>query len=281
MLYFYLFIFVQIVFESLPISSSGHLIVLEKLFEKLNLPLVLLPLNFDHFLHLFALLIMFFVFYPIYKDLLFLLFKIIFRKDFYSSPARRLILIIKKIFILGFVIDSITFIFYLIFKLDVIERYTHNSFLLCIGFTITALLLLCPLIKSRKGYTYQSLDLKKSIVLGIVQGLSLFSGISRFGSTYSVAILLGISSKRAFELSFLIQAPLCFAGFIGAFFSMLKNKDLYILLSPDVFFLILISSLISFYLFKLMYLLAKRKEIGFFAFYFIIPISLIIFISII
>lgn len=275
MLHFYLFIFVQIIFESLPISSSGHLFFLEKVFQKFNLALNI-PEGLEYFLHLSAILIMLFTFYPRIKNIIFLFFKSIFRGDFNSWKSKLLFIIIKKLIIYGICIDGITTIFYFIFKSALLTPYIKNINTLFIGFIITSILLILSYFKLKKQNKLEVLDLKKSIILGLVQGISLINGISRFGATYSMGVLEGLGSRRAFELSFLIQFPLCIIGFVKGLFEMYKYDALNVILRPEVIFIISISSLLSFYLFKYMYKIAQSKKLGLVGFYFIIPIILII-----
>ncbi|MFH1470450.1 MAG: undecaprenyl-diphosphate phosphatase [Candidatus Micrarchaeota archaeon] len=63
------------------------------------------------------------------------------------------------------------------------------------------------LIASRKGKFGGRLGYKKAGIVGLAQGLAVAPGISRSGSTIGAAMLLGIKPKEAAEFSFLIGAP--------------------------------------------------------------------------
>ncbi|MBT3349117.1 undecaprenyl-diphosphate phosphatase [bacterium] len=70
-----------------------------------------------------------------------------------------------------------------------------------------------------------------AIALGIVQGISVLPGISRSGLTIAFLILLGVPRRQSAELSFLLSIP----TILGAlFFTMLDNQnDFSVFLSPE------------------------------------------------
>lgn len=53
----------------------------------------------------------------------------------------------------------------------------------------------------------QDLTLKKALIIGSVQGIAAFPGISRSGSTISAALFMGIEKEKAFAFSFLLSVP--------------------------------------------------------------------------
>jgi undecaprenyl-diphosphatase len=61
---------------------------------------------------------------------------------------------------------------------------------------------------------------KQAFCIGILQGIAVFPGISRSGSTIACALWLGISRKQAGEFSFLLAIP----TILGA--ALLKFKDI-------------------------------------------------------
>jgi len=52
-----------------------------------------------------------------------------------------------------------------------------------------------------------NLSMKELVVIGIVQGIAAFPGVSRSGATVSSMLLLGINPKDSFRLSFLALIP--------------------------------------------------------------------------
>ncbi len=51
------------------------------------------------------------------------------------------------------------------------------------------------------------LSYKMALIMGLAQGFSIFSGLSRSGVTISTALLLGLQRKKAFKFSFLLSIP--------------------------------------------------------------------------
>ena len=211
-----------ILLEPFPISSSGHALLLEQLYSFFHLDVPSLPAAFDHWLHgptAVATLIYFFQ-----SWLAFLL-----------EQRKKFLLVAFSLFI----IELLTVRWYVLFS------HTGMTFFsLPLGFFITALLLLsllfCPIPRTKA-----SLNIGNGSVLGMVQGISLLPGISRFGSTFVVARWCGFSSQKAFELSFLIEFPISVAAFLkGSYILMHQNiflHELLNLISPLVMVIAVLS----------------------------------------
>ena len=93
-----------------------------------------------------------------------------------------------------------------------VERWAQNPLAIGLGFlgTTTALALAHfsgP--GERDQPTYAG-----ALLLGVAQGLSVLPGLSRIGATLAVALLLGVRSVRAFELSLLVSLPALLAAFV-------------------------------------------------------------------
>lgn len=176
--------------EFLPVSSSGHLVIAEHLLPGWQQTGIV----FEIILHLATLLAVIIFFR---QDLLQLI-KSLYTKSFEARRQRYLLLMIilatiptgiiglagKKIFVGLFE------------RLDVV-----GGMLL-----ITALLLwLAETPRAQNGE--RNGGLKDAVLIGITQGLAIIPGISRSGSTISVAMLLGIEPEKAARFSFLISIP--------------------------------------------------------------------------
>lgn len=213
MLLLYVGLFLAIVLEAFPISSSGHIKMFMSLFSLVTGQTVDGELFevVDHFSHLIIAL-----------GLVLFFFK---RVTVYLKNGTRSIPLLKKIIFLGVITDTITVAMYVLTKI-----YDITWFPLPLGFLITALLLysLKFVPNNRVGRTW---DLVSAILLGCVQGLALLPGISRFASTFVVARWYGIRSERAFELSFLIEFPISVAGGLLGIFYMHQHGLMSILLN--------------------------------------------------
>jgi undecaprenyl-diphosphatase len=88
---------------------------------------------------------------------------------------------------------------------ETVAEWTQQPLATGFGFIVTGLLLLSSL-WTRPG-TVLSPTLWLALAVGLAQGIAIFPGISRSGSTIVVALWLGIRSDRAFELSMLLSVP--------------------------------------------------------------------------
>ena len=287
-------IITQIIIESLPISSSGHVALVGLLTNKFwGIQNAILPDFLDGLLHgtaLLAILIVFFKdwFFPL-KKLLQTCTQFFLKSKPLSFSQKKLLAILGKIFGLLIVADLITSIFYFVIKISMHDFFRNlgPNFLLC-GFIITMLLLLSlRLIGNNSTSTrlqagfYESFDLKKAVILGAVQGCALLPGISRFASTYVAGCWLKISPRRAFQISFLIHLPLIIAKFLfSGIKDILKKPEFFQNLNAGFgtrnFFLIVIVTIIAIITLNLCYKLAIKNKLWWLGFYMLIPIITLI-----
>ncbi len=184
------FIFLGIVqglTEFLPISSSGHLYLLQKL-------LVIKEdyLSFFVFLHLATLLAIVVFFFKKIKSL----FK-----------PRLLLNIFLITLISGLMGLGIKFY---------LSSFFDSRFLLSFCFLTNAGILLSIRSDSSKR-SVESISFKDSFFLGLLQGFSPFPGISRAGITIVGALKRGFKPSDAFSLSFLMAIPLILGAFMVEF----------------------------------------------------------------
>jgi undecaprenyl-diphosphatase len=186
---------VQGITEFLPISSSGHLVILHNLFGYKEPQLL-----FNLFLHAGTLLAVLAYFH---KDIINMLTK-----------DRRLFLAV--------IIGSLPTALIGYFFKDIFESLFANIVIVGIMLYVTAgFLFLADIAGQRKeGISFNSPGVFKSIIIGIIQGISIIPGISRSGSTISGAMLLNIDKKMAVKFSFLLSIP----AILGAL--ILKLSDL-------------------------------------------------------
>ncbi|MDD5584168.1 MAG: undecaprenyl-diphosphate phosphatase [Candidatus Omnitrophica bacterium] len=185
---FLFFGIVQGLTEFLPISSSGHLYLLKKLFginENLLASFILL-----HMATLLAIIIFF------WKQILATFFK-------------------KKMIAHIIIITLVTVIIALPIK-HFFEKFFDAKNLLSLCFLANALLLLGTR-KRTAQRTAEEITLKDSVMLGIMQGIAAFPGISRSGITISGSLRRGFKPEDAFNLSFLMAIPTIMGAFLLEF----------------------------------------------------------------
>lgn len=229
---------VQGLTEFLPISSSGHLVLFEQIFNITQNRIL-----FDVVLHLgtFVAVVIF------YRKKIVKLFKNPFSLDvqhlaFATLPTLVIALIFKDFFVESF-----------------------NGSTLAIGFFVTAIFMIICSVMSKKYYQYKSINFSKSFIVGIFQGVAILPGISRSGSTITSALVQGVKREDAVEFSFLLSLPIILASAVFEFFE-LKGTQVNISASCMILGFVF-SVLFGFLAIKLMNFIVKKARYEFFAIY--------------
>ena len=112
----------------------------------------------------------------------------------------------------------------------------------------------------------KQIDVKKALLIGFAQALALVPGISRSGSTISMALMLGVKQEQAARFSFIMVLPLIVAATALEFIDLIGVG-----ISSDEVFILLIGLAISFVvgIFSLKWLLQllKNGKFHYFAWY--------------
>ena len=192
---------VQGLSEFLPISSSGHLAVLQSLFE-INEDKVIF---FAVLLHIGTLVSIFIVYhkdiYALIKEL-FLLFKDIFTGKGLRIKERP----IRKLGIMIIVSSIPTAIMGLLFS-DYIDKIFGSLTVIAICWIITGFILLFSEKLKNNKKEIEGMKYRNAIFIGICQGLAIMPGISRSGSTIVGSLVTGLKREFAVEFAFLISIP--------------------------------------------------------------------------
>ena len=192
---------VQGLSEFLPISSSGHLALLENLFEIKEESV----LFFAVLLHIGTLVSIFIVYhediYALIKEL-FLLFKDIFTGKGLRIEERP----IRKLGIMIIVSSIPTAIMGLLFS-DYIDRIFGSLTVISICWIITGFILLFSEKLNNNKKEIEGMKYRNAFFVGICQGLAIMPGISRSGSTIVGSLVTGLKREFAVEFAFLISIP--------------------------------------------------------------------------
>lgn len=124
------------------------------------------------------------------------------------------------------------------------------------------------------GASTIKLSITTALVIGLAQGLAVFPGISRSGITITTGILWGLESREAMKYSIFISIPVIIAAFCLEFSEtiMLENNKISFWVYLIAFFISYGIGYISLYL---LYRIVRRQRIQLFAFY-LIPLSLVL-----
>lgn len=187
---------VQGITEWLPISSFGHLAIIEVYFG-LELPLI-----FNVMLHVGTMFVVLAVFWKDIKKILTALSSLNFKTD-----EGKLALFIA--------VGSVpTAVIGFLFR-NVFESFSHNLLAIGVAFLITGFVLFF----SERETTNRGLSYLDSLFIGTAQAAALTPGISRSGVTIATGLLRKVKKEIAFRYSFLLSVP----AVIGATAMEFKN----------------------------------------------------------
>ncbi len=88
---------------------------------------------------------------------------------------------------------------------DAVERWTSSPLVVGLGFLVTAVSLAST--RWAKPGRLEVPGALGALLIGVAQGLAVLPGVSRSGSTITLALWLGVKRERAFELSMLMSLP--------------------------------------------------------------------------
>lgn len=262
MLYFYIVAIMQIVLESFPVSSSGHLNLLEKIAaQKFSVDVLGMNVQFDQFSTE-----QFQTFYKLLHGVTLVIIALFFCTRWMAllKAARRKPQILIKWCLLTLAADIVTTLLFLVWHVLPV------NFPLVLGFSITACALFSLYFCSsekRSAWT-----LRSALMLGFVQGVALLPGISRLGSTYVAARWLKLPAHKALEISFLIEWPLIFAAFILTLITGFHSSNVQQFLNPTMGIIILGAGIFAYFGLSFVSWCAAKNRMQWFGYYMIIPI---------
>ncbi len=183
---------VQGLTEFLPVSSSGHLSLLQRLlgFDLTGGSMTLVNLM----LHLGTLLSV----------------CIVFRRDIvalFKKPFRTLLMLVVATVpaaVVGLIFHS---------QIDALFAGADGLLYLSVCFAVTALLLLSTEFAAKRRKRHSDLNWGNTAAMGIAQAVALFPGISRSGSTIAAGTFAGAKPEKLAKFSFLMSIPVILGGF--------------------------------------------------------------------
>ncbi len=206
--------------EFLPVSSSGHLILLEKF---LNLPFQDLK-SFDIAVHFGTLLALTVYFWETIWGL---------AKAFFLTPWQILTKGRKAVFpeemkknqrLLGqLILASIPAFIIGVTMGDWLDEHFRNPLSVAIFFVIVGVgffvaeYIFTKVKKQQRGIV-------QSVLMGFAQCLALIPGVSRSGATISAGLMQGVEREEAARFSFLLGAVAIFGGAVFAVVEIMKGK---------------------------------------------------------
>lgn len=267
--------------EFLPVSSSGHLAIAQYFLGIKENNLI-----FNVALHLGTLFSVIFVYYKFLFKLVISFFTLI--PKLFSKKSKNK----NEIIVLNFIYSLVPLflLFVPIPKIKNLKTFasylasTNNISIVGISLIITSALLTFSSLYSNKISSKKHFSLMKisemkpmnSLLIGIAQLVAaIFPGLSRSGSTTSIAMLQGIKREDALDFSFIMGTPTILAAAILEF---KEAKELGISMDWSIISVgVIVSAIVGFLSIKLFKLFVSKNKTWIFALYsLIVGISILI-----
>ncbi len=236
--------------EPLPISSSGHLVIFQELFN-----LSIEGINFEIIVNTGSLIAIVIIFYKdivsLVKNSFLYLFKKQnkFKKDFLYVVM--LVIAVIPAGLVGF-----------IFK-DSFDTISDNLWVVGISLLITALAL--SLVgKAAVENTFEELTFIDALVIGLFQVFALIPGISRSGSTMVGGLSRKIKFEDAMKFSFLLYIPISIAASLLSILDLSGSEDTFIAGYVGAF---LVSIITTYFAVKWFFKMVRKGNLKYFSFY--------------
>lgn len=245
--------------EFLPVSSSGHLAVLQDFFSNTTKESLLIEIA----AHFGSLLAIFFYYRADILNSIHLFLKNNKTSDFEFTKLTTLFISTLPAGFAGlFLKDSLAPLF-----------SNMNVVACCFLFTSAMLLMGAKLSKSHSDSGADWPNHKQALLIGFAQALALLPGVSRSGSTISTGVAVGIKPKVAAFFSFCSVAPLIGAATLLTAYEFFTSAQIANTLSPSELLTLLTSSFIFGWLgLSLVIKFLESDKFHYFAFY-LVPLA--------
>ena len=247
---------VQGITEFLPISSSGHLVLVPFLFGWSIPEEQIFP--FDVLVQLGTLLAVFVYFYADLIKILKAFLAAFKTRDFFGNEDLRLGWYI--------VLASIPAGFFgLLFK-DYVEKAFQSIVAVALFLFVTAALLL---LSEKAGKTDRKLDNMKwldALWIGIGQVLAIFPGVSRSGATISAGLFRNFTREAAARFSFLMSIPVMLAAGLLSILDLFDMPNLGAFL-PVLAIGFVVSAVVGYFSIRFLLKFLQKNTLKSFAFY--------------
>lgn len=243
--------------EFLPVSSSGHLVILHQIFDLNGID----DLAFDAALHLGTLVaIIIFFFNDIIRYIKAFLNSIV-KWDLKNNLDQRLswYILISMIpaGIVGF------------FWEDIIKNFFRSALLVAIVLIIVSFFFILAEWYSKRSQGFQSLTWLKALIIGLAQALALIPGVSRSGITIITGLSYHLKREAAARFSFLMSIPIVFAAGMKKVYDLSQQG---LVFDQLILYIIgfLSAAIIGYFCIKYFLQFVKKYSLNIFAYYRII-----------
>lgn len=191
---------VQGVTEFLPISSTGHLIIFEKIFHVSQTDF---GLAFDASLHLGTLVAVLIFFFKDYLQIL----------KFKNQMWLKLAIGTLPAVLFGLLFEK------------VIETNFRDLWIIGVALILFSFVMLKAEKVSLQNKKKEHLKLSDSLAIGFSQSLALIPGISRSGATISAGLFLGLTREEAARFAFMLSGPIIAGAGLKKFLEVITSNN--------------------------------------------------------
>lgn len=245
--------------EFLPISSSGHLVILQHFFgiREGNL-------FFTEMLHFGTLISIVIVYFNDIIKIVVEFIKMI--KNCIVNKNLKIRNDYQKLGILIIVSSIPTAIIGLVFE-DFFEKLYSSSILpIGIAFIVTGILLWIANNKSYENKRVRNMSFLDGLIIGTFQGVAIIPGISRSGSTIVAGLFRGLNRSLATEFSFLLALPATFGAGLLGIREVIKTNSKVAFTMPLIIGVSL-STIVGVFAIKLLIRILKKDKLHYFSYY--------------
>ena len=247
---------VQGLTEFLPISSSGHLAIAQKLFGMNETGFFL-----EALLHVGTLVAVCIAFRKLivglFKGFFSMLGKV-FRGKFSLKNAERMMLML--------IVSCLPLFLALIFK-DKAEMMKNSLWAVGAALVVNGIILLiCDRLPDRKR-TAANMTLGNSLAVGFMQAVAIIPGISRSGSTITAGVASGLDREFAAQYTFILSVPTILAGAVMSFKDAASEHAIVTADIPSYIVGVVVSGVVGFLAIRLLQYILKSKKFIIFSIY--------------
>jgi len=236
---------VQGLTEWLPISSTGHLRLVER-FLGLSVPIL-----FDVILHVGTLIVVLVFFRSEVRKTLSALAHLDFEIE-YGKMMPLIIVGVVPTLSIGLIFGNL------------IEDTFQDILPIAMALIFCGLMLYSSKVGKQKT---DSIKYSTAIIMGMAQGIAIIPGISRSGATIAVALLLGIKREKAFKFSFLLSIPAILGALSLTIYSGLGELTVASLGWTEILAGLIMAMLVGYFALKLLWKTIVKGKFHLFAFY--------------
>lgn len=246
--------------EFLPISSSGHLALAQNLFG-VEADKVLL---FAVLLHLGTLIA---VFVAYWRDIWELIVELcVTIKDLCTGKGLRLEeRPVRKLGVMIIVATIPTAVIGLLFN-DFFEGLYSSMVAVGIGFLITGVLMFLAEKMGSANRDIRKMNCRNAVFIGVLQGIAIYPGISRSGSTLVGGLTTGLKREFAVKFAFLISIPSILGSVVLEAPKALEG-DLDPSLWGPILAGMLVAAVSGYFAIKTMIRIVSNKKLSYFSYY--------------